>query len=101
MFRVPVRSVGVAPGTPVITLVLCIGSTLYEVQRFASGHPLARCVHLRKLATGTVYEVKVHNTGPRCSCPDFIYRRWDAGEKCKHIVALERVLLLPAIPDQP
>jgi hypothetical protein len=79
-----------------VFLTLCIAPVLYEVRRFNLDHALAHSgVRLRKLATGTVYEVAFVGTDPRCSCPDFVLRRKGRGEKCKHILALEQVLLLP------
>jgi hypothetical protein len=86
---------GFPPSRPLVFLILCIGTTLYEVRRFTPDHPLAHSgVRLRKLPTGTVYEVAVGGPASQCSCPDFVFRRKDQNEKCKHL-ALEHVLFLP------
>jgi hypothetical protein len=72
--------------------LLCIGTDLYEVRRFAPTHPLAHSgVRLRKLPSGTVYEVAFVSPAPYCSCPDFVLRQKDRDGKCKHILALEQV----------
>jgi predicted nucleic acid-binding Zn finger protein len=36
----------------------------------------------------TTYQVSLTS----CSCPDFVHRREERGEKCKHILALEENL---------
>jgi hypothetical protein len=51
MSEVPVTRGGSQPSRPLVFLTLCIGTTLYEVRRFAVDHPLARDgVRLRKFA---------------------------------------------------
>jgi hypothetical protein len=95
MTEISLSSGGFQASRPLVFLVLYIAGSIYEVRRFAPDHPLARTgVRLRKLPTGTVYEVAIVGPSPHCSCPDFIFRRKDENEKCKHILALEHVLFL-------
>lgn len=38
-------------------------------------------------SNSTSYEIKDGN----CTCPDYVYRCYAKGEKCKHLVALDRI----------
>lgn len=43
---------------------------------------------------GEHYDVRLGPHGPECDCPDFLVRRVNEAEKCKHCKAIEAVGLL-------
>jgi hypothetical protein len=54
---------------------------------------------LHNRANGKTYDVHQGDDGSaRCDCPDFEFRRADAGEPCKHIRALVEAGLLAELP---
>ena len=96
------RSPDDKPERPLIFLALCINLAIYEVEPFLTDHPRPRGgFRLRKMETGQVYEVLLEDGPPQCTCPDYLYRRKAAGEKCKHIIALEQIMVLSAKGNQP
>jgi|SRR6516164_3661222 hypothetical protein len=46
-----------------------------------------------------VYDVDLSEYGPTCDCPDFLVRRANTREGCKHIEALRWLGLLPDLGD--
>ena len=37
----------------------------------------------------TGYEIRHYTTQDACSCPDYLYRRMQVGEDCKHMMTLK------------
>jgi hypothetical protein len=71
------------------SLVLVINQTFYRV-RALHGESGAedRAFRLNK-ADGTLYDVAQTRYGPRCDCPDFVFRRDGIDPAgCKHVRAL-------------
>ena len=67
----------------------------YAVKRIAAGLD-AFALELRRLDTGATYRVGIDRAGvPRCTCPDYRYRRKDGVRWCKHCLpakSLKRLL---------
>ena len=70
-------------------LFLAIDQNLYGVHPLACGDgDPSRAYRLNK-TDGTMYDVAQTRYGPRCDCPDFIYRRDGLDPAgCKHVRAL-------------
>src|SRR5258708_7210793 len=70
-------------------LILAIEATLYTVQPSACDPTVASRVSRLMKSDGSSYNVAETSHGPRCDCPDFIYRRDGLDPTgCKHIQAL-------------
>ena len=70
-------------------LFLMINETVYAVRSLTLETPATdRAFRLNK-ADGTLYDVAQTRHGPRCDCPDFIFRRDGLDPAgCKHVQAL-------------
>jgi hypothetical protein len=75
--------------------------TVYQVEDLCPDPAVASPAYrLTKAGPGlfsepTAYDVAVTEHGAVCSCPDFIYRRANDPEPCKHIRAMRAKGLLP------
>jgi hypothetical protein len=80
------------------SLLLIIDRTVYFVRALRCDATLARRAFRLHKADGTLYDVAQTDHGPRCDCPDFIFRRDGIDPAgCKHVQALVAQGLLDAI----
>ncbi len=74
---------------PVCHLVLVINQTAYAVRPLACDPTIAEKAFRLNKWDGAVYDVSQTRYGPRCDCPDFIFRRDGLDPAgCKHVQAL-------------
>ncbi len=80
-------------------LFLAIQRNIYLVRPLAcDGGEAVRAFRLNK-ADGTLYDVEQTRYGPRCDCPDFIFRRDGLDPAgCKHVRALVAYGLIEGNP---
>jgi hypothetical protein len=70
-------------------LFLAINQTFYAVKPLACDPAIAKRAYRLNKPDGTLYDVSQTQHGPRCDCPDFIYRRDGLDPAgCKHVRAL-------------
>ncbi len=80
---------GASRTAPASRLFLTIDRTFYAIHPLSCDPAIAdRAFRLNK-ADGTLYDVSQTEYGPRCDCPDFVYRRDGIDPAgCKHVRAL-------------
>lgn len=84
------------------TLVLTIGNgrrqRVYRVERLPDEAGVVIAWRLVRLWPGKkveVYDVHFDRHGPACTCPDWVFRKNNTPDVCKHIEAMTRATLLP------
>src|SRR5262245_19198738 len=83
-------------------LFLKIRENVYQVAPIAVDPSAAVRVFRLNKANGTLYDVAQTCFGPRCDCPDFIYRRDGLDPAgCKHVRALVDHGLIEGNPVNP